>query len=63
MPNWFARPSSFSCRRQQEAFADQIGWDLDAFFESEERAFSEYSVEFLKALCRHLDIQWIAALP
>ena len=47
----------------QEAFEDQIGWELDAFLESEEKAFSEYGVEFLKALCRRLGIQWIAALP
>jgi transcriptional regulator with XRE-family HTH domain len=47
----------------KEVFEEQIGWDLDPFFDSEERALSEYGVEFLKALCRRLDIQWIAALP
>jgi hypothetical protein len=47
----------------KEAFADEIGWDLDAFFESEERGLSDYGVEFLKALCPHVGIEWIAALP
>jgi len=47
----------------REVFEDEIGWDLTAFFESEERMLSEYGVEFLKALCRHLGVQWIAALP
>jgi transcriptional regulator with XRE-family HTH domain len=47
----------------REAFEDQIGWELAAFFESEARARSFYGVEFLKALCRHLDVWWMAALP
>jgi len=47
----------------REAFEDEIGWELAAFFESEARARSFYGVEFLKALCRHLDVWWMAALP
>ena len=46
----------------REAFEDQIGWELAAFFESEARTRSFYGVEFLKALCRHLDVWWMAAL-
>jgi Helix-turn-helix domain len=47
----------------REALEDQIGWDLTAFFETEERALSAYGVEFLKALCRQLRVEWVAALP
>lgn len=47
----------------REAIEEEIGWDLGAFFESEEIAFSEYGVEFLQALCTRLRIDWIAALP
>jgi transcriptional regulator with XRE-family HTH domain len=47
----------------KEAFEEEIGWELDAFFESEERALAQYGVEFLEALCTRLGIDWIAALP
>jgi transcriptional regulator with XRE-family HTH domain len=47
----------------QEAFEDDIGWDLAAFFESEERTLAEYGVEFLQALCARIGVEWIAALP
>ena len=47
----------------QEALEDQIGWSLDAFLESEEKALSEHGVEFLKALCRKLGVPWMTALP
>ncbi len=47
----------------KEAFEDEIGWDLDAFLDSEQRALSEYGVEFLQALCPCVGIAWMAALP
>jgi transcriptional regulator with XRE-family HTH domain len=47
----------------REAFEEEIGWELAAFFEGEARTHSFYGVEFLKALCRHLNVWWMAALP
>ena len=47
----------------REAFEEEVGWELAAFFESEARTHAFYGVEFLKALCRHLDVWWMAALP
>ena len=47
----------------KERFEEDIGWELDAFLESEERALSDYGAEFLEALCLRLGIDWVAALP
>jgi DNA-binding XRE family transcriptional regulator len=47
----------------REALEEEIGWDLDAFLESEQRALSEYGVEFLQALCPCVGAEWMAALP
>jgi hypothetical protein len=48
---------------RKEAFEEDIGWELDAFFESEEHALAQYGIEFLEALCSRLGIDWMAALP
>lgn len=47
----------------KEAFEEEIGWELDAFLESEAHALAQYGTEFLEALCTRLGIDWIAALP
>jgi transcriptional regulator with XRE-family HTH domain len=47
----------------KEAFEEDIGWELDVFFESEEHALAQYGIEFLEALCSRLGIDWMAALP
>jgi transcriptional regulator with XRE-family HTH domain len=47
----------------RDAFEDEIGWELAPFFESEEAVLSAYGVDFLKALCRRLGVEWTAALP
>ena len=47
----------------REAFEDEVGWDLAAFFESEERALSDYGVDFLQDVCSGLGIDCTAALP
>lgn len=47
----------------QDAFEDEIGWNLDRFLESESRALSDYGVDFLQVLCPHLGVDWVAALP
>ena len=47
----------------QDAFEDEIGWNLAGFLESEQRALSDYGVDFLQALCPRLGINWVAALP
>src|SRR5262245_19936362 len=45
----------------REAFEDEIGWFLNDFFESEDKALSEYGVEFLQALCPRIGIEWVSA--
>jgi transcriptional regulator with XRE-family HTH domain len=50
-------------RTSREAFEDHLGWALDDFFASEERALAQYNLEFLRTLCESLGVSWIAALP
>ena len=47
----------------QGQFEDQIGWALDDFFASEQKALEAYNVDFLKALCAALGVSWLEALP
>jgi transcriptional regulator with XRE-family HTH domain len=44
-------------------FEERIGWTLDDFFTSEQKALEAYNVEFLKALCAGLGVSWLEALP
>jgi len=47
----------------REQFEDEIGWTLDDFLESEDKALSASGVEFLQDLCQRLNIEWKDALP
>jgi transcriptional regulator with XRE-family HTH domain len=47
----------------KEAVENALGWELDAFLESEATALSSYSAEFLQALCAHVGVDWMTALP
>jgi transcriptional regulator with XRE-family HTH domain len=40
----------------QDQFEHQIGWTLDDFFASEQKALETYNVQFLKALCAGLGV-------
>jgi len=47
----------------KDGFEDEIGWYLDDFLESEDKAFAAYGIEFLQALCQRLGVEWTDALP
>ncbi len=49
--------------RTQKQFEDEIGWDLNDFFESEQKTIDSYNLEFVKALCGALGILWLEAVP
>jgi len=53
----------FALDIDEEAFEQEIGWDLSGFFKDKERLLSDYNVKFLQKLCPRLGIEWIVALP
>ena len=47
----------------QEAFEEELGWDLEPYLGGESRALSDYGVDFLQELYGRIGIDWVAALP
>jgi len=59
--------STLDCRHTagvtEDAFEDLVGWKLGDFFASEDAMLDNYTVDFLKRLCKELKISWVHALP
>ena len=59
--------STLECRRTvgvtEDAFEDLVGWKLGDFFASEDAMLDNYTVDFLKGLCKELQMSWVHALP
>jgi transcriptional regulator with XRE-family HTH domain len=47
----------------ENALEDLVGWKLGDFFASEDAMLDNYTVDFLKRLCKELQISWVHALP
>jgi transcriptional regulator with XRE-family HTH domain len=47
----------------ENVFEDLVGWKLGDFFASEDAMLDNYTVDFLKELCKKLQISWVHALP